>query len=135
MLQIALFNVRFVTNLSYLYVDFYLVLSTPITGLWLGCSVIAKPFVRDFPFSQPLSGSLKCDVKGAEFYPHTNCEYTFDENRHNTSFVNFKGSKVKKKTHTEQTLLLFLYQREEIASVYFQCLMGFLEIIQNSRPP
>lgn len=61
----------------------------------------------------------KCDVKGAEFYPHTNCEYTFDENRHNTSFVNFKGSKVKKKNHTEQTLLLFLYQREEIASVYF----------------
>lgn len=104
-----MFNVRFVTNLSYLYVDFYLVLSTPITGLWLGCSVIAKPFVRDFPFSQPLSGSLKCDVKGAEFYPHTNCEYTFDENRHNTSFINFKGSKVKKKkTHRADIALVFI---------------------------
>lgn len=59
-----------------------------------------------FLFSQPLSGSLKCDVKGAEFYPHTNCEYTFDENRHNTSFVNFKGSKVK--NHRADIALVFI---------------------------
>lgn len=96
---------------------FYLVLSTPITGLWLGCSVITKPFVRDFPFrSHFIIGVIEAWRQGGRSFIHI--QIANIHSRKQTQYIILSTWKDQKYKTVSETFLLFLAMIRK--PVYFE---------------